>query len=276
MPKGFVSTKRNDDVGFVSTKRNDDVGFVSTKSNDDEADKERKKWLVEQTKYHFQLSSDSLDLEMRKMEESYKNMQSSFQSVLRGILAGVGFMATLVLGIGTANIANFPLTSLLLADFVVGALLYLYFSIIASKVTNKFSRILPGYYELSTILNVMKGSFGALALSLDKLSIKQIELFNAYISIALSGRFTLREIYQDILSTTYLKYYHKRVESQYYATEITIAAGLQIFKDNRDELLKEKAVTEIDEATPQIFAAVSQVNREPLFKLYDKEAKRQY
>lgn len=96
-------------------------------------------------------------------------------------------------------------------------------------------------------------------------------------SIALSGRFSLREIYEDILSTSYLRYSPnlKWVASQYYATEITIASGVPVFKDKRDELLKEKAITEIDEATPIIFEAVSQVKRDPLLKLYDEEAKRQ-
>ena len=57
-------------------------GWMGIKKDDGE----EKKWLVDQTKYNFDLASDSLNLELRKIEEFINNVRSTYQNIFLFLL----------------------------------------------------------------------------------------------------------------------------------------------------------------------------------------------
>jgi hypothetical protein len=54
-------------------------------------------------------------------------------------------------------------------------------------------------------------------------------------------------------------------------TNFLLANAVEVFKENRDELLGENLITELDELTPVILAQAISVESQALLTLYDKE-----
>lgn len=54
-------------------------------------------------------------------------------------------------------------------------------------------------------------------------------------------------------------------------TNFVLANAVEVFKENRDELLGENLITELDELTPVILAQAISVESQALLTLYDKE-----
>ncbi len=65
--------------------------------------------------------------------------------------------------------------------------------------------------------------------------------------------------------------YRKIAGTQLNVTNFLLANAVEVFKENRDELLGENLITELDELSPVILAQAISVESQALLTLYDKE-----
>jgi hypothetical protein len=206
---------------------------------------EEKKWLIDQTRYNIQLGIESLELERQRTEEFIKNLLLAYDTITKGTLAVVAFIATFAIGLA-ANFQNFPLLEILIVNFVVGALIYLFFTILRSKVNNKFRKLVGAIYQVWLSLIMIKSTFGQLTLSTEGIATEEIHHINIYFSLSLMARFSLEKIYQEILGTRYMSHYRRAVIEELRSAEFSIEGGLYLFREYHQQLLNDHLISQLD------------------------------
>jgi hypothetical protein len=232
---------------------------------------EQKKWLMDQTKYNIQLANDSIVLEWEAKSEQIKNLLSVYDIALRGILAGMVFVATFAISVSTTNLGSIPLGEILLIDFTVGPLIYVYFVFFRVKIFRKFPKITTAFNIMLSIINSIKGAIVNRSLHLNDVSVKQLILINTYLAIATLSRFPLERAYNEILSSSALEYYHKMIKNELKVHQFAIATAFSIFIEKKEELLNEEFIVGLDNSVHGILNSVfGQGQLKPLLNTYNE------
>jgi hypothetical protein len=153
---------------------------------------EHKRWLLNQTQAIFRTifnarEADRLDIETRA--EQYK---SSMFATRDKILAGLGFTATILLGLASFyNEIRNLLFLILSVDIGIGVALYIFIDVIVYKALFTFMRVKAAHYAPILKLSILEDWLISSSFDINLINIKHLKNFFNYVKLIGMSRFEL-------------------------------------------------------------------------------------
>lgn len=224
--------------------------------NKPEDETEEKRWLVEGLRHNFQIGSERLHLEIQDVENSIENYTSDIVQLRNNFLTGVGFVATLIVTLGSIPLVTKQVVlQVLFPDLIIGMVVYFMANTILFEKQKVLSNIRDAYYLSENALLYIKGNFGALPFNLEATTVSHLRLMNIYVVLGMNGYFGMVRAYSEASKSIFMKpnkSFLLKIADKY---NLAIQSAYQTYKDKRDELLADPIIISTDKGLSAIFSS---------------------
>ena len=224
--------------------------------NKPEDETEEKRWLVESLRHNFQTGSERLHLEIQDVENSIEKYTSDIVQFRNNFLTGVGFVATLIVTLGSVPLVTKQLVlQVLFPDLIIGMVVYFVANIILFEKQKVLSNIIDAYHLSENALLYIKGNFGALPFSLEATTVSHLKLMNIYLVLGMNGYFGIVRVYSEASKSIFMKPIKSFLLRRADRYNLAIQSAYQTYKDKRDELLADPIIISTDSGLSAIFSS---------------------
>ena len=168
--------------------------------------------------------------------------------IRNNVLALVGFVATIVVSLGTTSLLNNQqLLWILIPDFVIGIAEYLIINFVLSRIHKALSPIREAYDLTENITQFLKGVLGSVPFYLEAETSDHLKLMNVYISLVVNSRFTLVSSYSLASKSKFLILHRISLCNSAAQNNRAIQSAYnKIYKTKRQELITDPLITNIE------------------------------
>jgi len=207
-----------------------------------------KRWLIDTLRYNLQNFSDGLQLEDKDFESSIDKYVSFLLQIRNNLLALVGFVATIVVSLGTTSLLNnHQVLWILTPDLVVGITGYLVINIVLIQIQKALSPIREAYDLTENITQLLKSFLGSVPFYLEAETSSQLKLMNVYISLVVNSRFKLVSSYSLASKSKFLILHRTSLCNSAAQNNRAIQSAYdKIYKTMRQELITDPMITNVE------------------------------
>ena len=224
--------------------------------NKPENEIEEKRWLVGGLRHNFQIGSERLHLEIQDVENSIEKYTSDIIQLRNNFLTGVGFVATLIVTLGSIPlVTKQAVLQVLFPDLIIGMVVYFVANIILFEKQKVLSNIKEAYYSAENALSYIKGNFDALPFNLEATTVNHLKLMNIYILLGMNGYFGMVRVYSEASKSIFMKPIKSFLLKRSDRYNLAIQSAYQTYKDKRDELLADTTIISTDSGLSGIFSS---------------------
>ncbi len=214
-----------------------------------------KRWLFDTLRYNLQNFTDQLQLEDKDFESSIDRYVSFLLQVRNNLLALVGFVATIVVSLGTTSLLNNEqILWILIPNFIIGIAEYLVINFVLSRIHKALRPIREAYDLTENITQFLKGVLGSVPFYLEAETNDHLKLINVYMSLVVNSRFTLVSSYSLASKSKFLILHRNSLCNSASQNNRAIQSAYdKIYKIKRQELITDPLITNVEKEIIQNF-----------------------
>ena len=196
---------------------------------------EEKKWAIGQLTLIMDMLVDEIRTEGESISTAADNVWDIIESWRDRLLAGLGFIVTLVVGLGALGALGAVVieeTALLL--IAVGLVVYVAMNYLRDVVNRFFEPIENAYETGADRIDFFRGQFYSVSIHLDRISLEQIYSCESFIKVLLGEvAGTIRMSFSSLLGFTYKPSISNTLKSNLSTLDQMIDNGYKVYQENK-------------------------------------------